>query len=70
MMNPSREEALLAIALEIPADKRAALVDALCVGLPDSLGCPSPGWKRDGGMPSLSCSCHDRRTHRPWRLDP
>ena len=29
-MNPSREEALFALALEKPADKRAALLDAMC----------------------------------------
>lgn len=31
-MNPNREEALFALALEKPADKRAAFLDAVCGG--------------------------------------
>ena len=31
-MNPSREEALFALALEKPAEKRAAFLDAVCEG--------------------------------------
>ena len=31
-MNPSREEALFALALEKPADKRPAFLDAMCEG--------------------------------------
>ncbi len=34
-MNPSREEDLFALALELPAEKRAAFVDAECKGNPD-----------------------------------
>ena len=33
-MNPTREEALLALALEKPIEKRAAFVDAICDGDP------------------------------------
>ncbi len=31
-MNPSREEALFALALEKPAEKRAVFLDAMCEG--------------------------------------
>ena len=31
-MNSNREEALFALALEKPADKRAAFLDAMCEG--------------------------------------
>jgi hypothetical protein len=31
-MNPSREEALFGLALEKPANKRAAFLDAMCEG--------------------------------------
>ncbi len=31
-MNPNREEALFALALEKPAEKRAAFLDAMCDG--------------------------------------
>ncbi len=34
-MNPSREESLFALALEAPAEKRAAFLDAECKGDPD-----------------------------------
>ena len=33
-MTPSREEALFALALEKPADKRAAFLDVMCEGDP------------------------------------
>jgi hypothetical protein len=33
-MNPSREEVLFALALEKPANKRAAFLDAICDGNP------------------------------------
>src|SRR5208282_2063271 len=33
-MNPNREEALFALALEKPADKRPAFLDAVCYGDP------------------------------------
>ncbi len=31
-MNPNREEALFALALEKPAEKRAAFLDVMCEG--------------------------------------
>jgi hypothetical protein len=31
-MNPNREEVLFALALEKPADKRSAFLDAMCEG--------------------------------------
>jgi hypothetical protein len=34
-MNPSREEALFALALEKPAAKRAPFLEAMCEGYPD-----------------------------------
>jgi hypothetical protein len=34
-MNPSREEAVFALALEKPAKKRAAFLDAMCEGYVD-----------------------------------
>jgi hypothetical protein len=33
-MNPSREEALFALALEKPAEKRTACLNAMCDGAP------------------------------------
>jgi hypothetical protein len=46
----NREEVLLAAALEMPADKRPALLEAVCVGDPALrqrlealLGCPPKG---------------------------
>lgn len=48
-MNPNREDALFALALEKPADKRAAYLDAICDGdaalrqrLETLLAAPSP----------------------------
>ena len=58
-MTPSREEALFALALEKPAEKRPAFLDAVCEGDTALRACLEALLQHDrlGHGPKRRCSC-------------